>query len=182
MADTIRVAVLLGTVRSNRQSEKAATYIYDFGKSVDGVQIELVDPRNLNFSDEGEEVKDPAYSEVTAQADAFIIIAPEYNHSYPGTLKRMLDSEYANYKHKPVALVGVSNGGWGGTRVCEALLSVCHRLGLVNIQPELYFPMIQDIFAEDGTMKAEYAERYGKNTRQLFDELIWFARPLKPAR
>ena len=94
----------------------------------------------------------------------------------------MLDSEYGPYIHKPVALAGVSNGPWGGVRVCEALLPVCHRLGMVNILPELYFPKVQDIFDEEGNMHEEFTAMYDENTRKSFDELIWFARLLKAAR
>lgn len=171
--------MLLGTVRTNRQSELAAKYVYEFGTSLDGVKMELVDPKHLSLSDEGEEVKDPVYSDITARADAFIIVTPEYNHGYPGSLKRMLDSEYGNYHHKPVALVGVSNGSWGGARVCEALLPVCHRLGLINIQPELYFPRIQDLFDESAHLRPEYTEQYTKNVQQLYDELLWFVDRLR---
>ena len=127
---------------------------------------------------EGEDVKDPKYSEITKSADAFIIVTPEYNHSFPGSLKRMLDSEYENYFKKPVALVGVSNGSWGGVRVCEALLPVCHRLGLVTIHSELYFPKIQEKFNEDGSIKAEFQEQYDKNIQKMLDELMWFAKLL----
>lgn len=182
MADLITVAVLVGTVRSERQSIKPARYVADYFAGLDGVEVKFVDPRDLHFSDEGEVVKDPAYSEITQKADAFVIVTPEYNHSFPGTLKRMLDSEYANYKHKPVALAGVSNGSWGGVRVCESLLPVCHRLGLVNIQPELYFPRVQDLFDESGQLKPEHQEQYAKNLGTLSDELLWFARTLRQNR
>jgi NAD(P)H-dependent FMN reductase len=94
----------------------------------------------------------------------------------------MLDSEYGPYLHKPVALAGVSNGPWGGVRVCEALLPVCHRLGMVNILPELYFPKVQDIFDESGAINEQFSEMYTKNVGKSYDELIWFARLLKGAR
>ena len=182
MQETITIAVLIGTVRAKRESIKAAHYVAKFAEALPNVEVVLVDPQELMLLDEGEDVKDPTYSAITAKADAFIIVTPEYNHGYPGSLKRMLDSEYANYMHKPVALAGVSNGSWGGARVCEALLPVCHRLGMVNIQPELYFPKIQDIFNEDGVMHTEFIEQYEKNTKALYDELLWFARILKRAR
>lgn len=178
----MRIALLLGTVRTNRESIKAANYIAEFVGSYADVELTFVDPRDLHFEDEGEESKDPTYSQVVKESDAFIIVTPEYNHSYPSTLKRMLDSEYTNYFKKPVALVGVSNGSWGGTRVCEALLPVCHRLGLVNIHSELYFPLVQEKFDERGKLKPEYQEQYRKNLQNMLDELIWFAQILKEGR
>ncbi len=182
MNNPITIALLVGTIRAKRESVKAAHYIAEHAKLMPGVELIFVDPQELMLLDEGEDVKDPKYSDITAKADAFIIVTPEYNHGYPSSLKRMLDSEYANYKHKPVALVGVSSGSWGGVRVCEALLPVCHRTGMVNIQTEMYFPKIQDTFDENGQIKPELAERYDKNAQALYEELVWFARLLKPAR
>lgn len=182
MDSTIKIALLVGTVRTKRESIKVARYVADFAKRYSEVELIFVDPQQLTFSDEGEDVKDPKYSEITRETDAFIIVTPEYNHSFPGSLKRMLDSEYGNYKHKPVALAGVSNGSWGGTRVCEALLPVCHRLGLVNIQPELYFPRIQELFEPSGELKEELTAQYEKNLSAMYDELLWFARLLKVGR
>lgn len=182
MTTRLTIAVLVGTVRARRESIKAAHFVADYGKQFDSIDIVLVDPQELMLVDEGEDVKDLRYSDITRDADAFIIVTPEYNHGYPSSLKRMLDSEYANYFHKPVALVGVSSGSWGGVRACEQLLPVIHRLGLVQIQPELYFPRIQDLFDESGAMHAEHSEQYQKNTQKLYDELVWFATLLKNAR
>lgn len=180
--DKITVALLEGTVRAKRESIKAAHFVAEYARNFPEVELVFVDPQQLMLVDEGEDVKDPKYSEITAKADAFIIVTPEYNHSIPSSLKRMIDSEYDNYARKPVALVGVSSGSWGGVRVCEALLPVCHRVGLVNIRTETYFPKIQDTFQEDGTIKPEFAERYQKNLQSLYEELLWFARTLKQAK
>ncbi len=179
----LTIAVLLGTTREQRLSVHAANYVAEMGRHYDGVEIVFVDPKDFTFAGDGNdpEGKDARYGEIIMRADAYFIVTPEYNHSIPGSLKRMLDSEYGPYIHKPVALAGVSNGPWGGVRVCEALLPVCHRLGMVNILPELYFPKIQDIFDESGIMNDEFTEMYTSNVRKAYDELIWFARVLKGA-
>lgn len=184
MEEKIIIAVLAGTSRPLRQSIKAAQYVAEIGRSFTAVEIIFVDPVAFNFPNDGNdpEGKDPRYSEITARADAFFIVTPEYNHGYPGTLKRMIDSEFANYKHKPVAMAGVSNGPWGGVRVCEALLPVLHRTGMVIIQPEVYFPRVQDIFDEQGTIKPEHKELQEKNIRNSYEELIWMAQLFKQAR
>lgn len=178
----MRIALLVGTVRAKRESIKAAHYIAGKVRLIEHIELDVVDPQELMLVDEGEDVKDPKYTEITAKADAFIIVTPEYNHSMPGSLKRMLDSEYKNYFRKPVALVGVSNGSWGGVRVCEALLPVCHRIGLVPIHAELYFPKIQEKFDASGELVPEFVEQYDRNTQTMFDELLWFANILKNGR
>lgn len=183
-SDSLVIAVLAGTKREGRESIKAARWVAELGRKQPGVEIVFVDPNDLQLPPDGapEDGSDPKYSEITAHADAFFIVTPEYNHSFPSSLKRMLDSEYENYKHKAAIVAGVSSGMWGGVRVCEALLPVCHKVGLVNIQRELYFPKVQELFDEQGNLKPEYAATYTKSAQAAYDELIWMAKALKTAR
>ena len=184
MEDKLVIAVLAGTLRERRISIHAAQYVAEFGRKYPDVEIIFVDPKDFYFPADGSdpEGKDPRYTEITARADAFFIVTPEYNHSMPGSLKRMLDSEYENYHRKAVVVAGCSNGPWGGVRVCEALLPVLHRMGMSIIQPEVYFPRVQDIFDPAGNMNQEFTGRYEKNLKNAFDELIWMARLLKQGR
>ncbi len=177
----LTIAVLAGTTRVQRESIKAAHYIADFGSRLDNVDIIFVDPVDYSFPGDGNdpEGKDPRYSAITAKADAFFIIVPEYNHSFPGSLKRMIDSELANYNHKPVALAGASSGAWGGVRAVESLVPAIRETGLVVLSWDIYFPHVHKMFEVDGTIGADYRERYDANLGKLYDELIWMARRLQ---
>jgi NAD(P)H-dependent FMN reductase len=180
----LTIAVLAGTKRAQRQSIKAAHYVFEFGKKFPELELIFIDPNDFNFPGDGNdpEGKDTHYTEITAKADGFFIVTPEYNHSFPGTLKRMLDSELKNYVHKPVALAGVSNGGWGGVRAVEALVTTVREMGLAVTFTSVYFPRVQDLFDESGDLKQENRERYEKNLTFAYDELIWMARSLKWGR
>jgi len=180
----LTIAVLAGTTRVQRESIKAAHYVADVGRTLPDVEIIFVDPLDFNFPGDGNdpEGKDPRYSEIVAKADAFFIVTPEYNHSFPGSLKRMLDSELALYNHKPVALAGASDGNWGGTRAVEALVPAIRETGLVVLSWDVYFPFVDKMFNEDGSIKDEHKERYDRNVGKLYTELIWFARMLKAGR
>ena len=182
--EAIVIAVIAGTSRDERRSLQAAKYVAEMGRRLEYVEIIFVDPKDFNLPGDGnnESDRDAHYTDIVTRADAYFIVTPEYNHSIPGSLKRMLDSEYGPYLHKQVALAGVSNGPWGGVRACEALLPICHRLGMVNLVPELYFPNIQDIFSENGAIREDLRDMYEKNVRKSYDELLWFARLLKSAR
>ncbi len=178
------IAVLAGTTRVQRQSIKAARYVAEFGRQLPNTEIIFVDPQELYFPGDGNdpEGKDSRYSEITARADAFFIVTPEYNHSFPGTLKRMLDSELENYNHKPVALAGASSHNWGGVRAVESLVPAIRETGLVVMSWDVYFPFVDTMFEEDGSIKSEHKERYEKNLGKLYAELIWFAKILKKGR
>jgi len=180
----LTIAVIIGTTRVQRESHKAAQYVADFIKRQPNVEVILVDPQDFNFPGDGNdpEGKDPRYTEITQKADGFFIVTPEYNHSFPGSLKRMLDSELQTYNHKPVAFAGVSNGGWGGTRAVESLVPAIRETGLVALSWDIYFPRVQDIFDDNGAMKPEHTARYERNTKLLVDELLRFAQMFKAAR
>ncbi|HJP96293.1 MAG TPA: NAD(P)H-dependent oxidoreductase [Candidatus Saccharimonadales bacterium] len=184
MDEKLTIAVLAGTKRVKRESITAAQYVAEFGRQLPGVDIIFVDPGDFDFPGDGNdpEGKDPKYTQITAKADAFFIVAPEYNHSFPGTLKRMLDSELENYKHKPVALAGTSNGAWGGTRCVEALALTVREMGLVATSWSVYFPRVQDMFDESGALRPEFIAYAERNVGDAYKELIWMAKTLKWGR
>lgn len=183
MDKNITIAVICGTKRVGRKSIKAANWVAEQGRARGDVEIILVDPNDFNLPPDGDpnDGSDPKYTDITAKADAFFIVTPEYNNSFPGSLKRLLDSEYNNYMRKPVMLAGVSSGQWGGVRACIALQPVCHTLGLVNISKKLYFPKVDELFDEQGNMSADQVDAYTKSTTTAYDELVWFAKALKAA-
>ncbi|HUC87419.1 MAG TPA: NAD(P)H-dependent oxidoreductase [Candidatus Saccharimonadales bacterium] len=179
----LHIAVLAGTTRPQRQSIHAAKLVYEAGQTISGIEVRFVDPVDYNFPGDGNdpEGKDPRYTELTAWADGFFIVTPEYNHSFPGSLKRMLDSELQNYVHKPVAFAGASSGHWGGIRAIESLVNTVREMGLVATFTDVQFPAVQDLF-ENGELKAEHRDRYDKIIRAAYAELIWMATALKWGR
>jgi NAD(P)H-dependent FMN reductase len=175
------IPVLLGTTRPKRESIKAAKLVEKVGKAIDEIEVQLVDPAEFHFPFDGndEENKDPRYSALTKKADGFFIVTPEYNHSFPGSLKRMLDSELANYIHKPVAFAGVSNGIFGGARAIEALTTTVREMGLVATFSDVYFPQVQNLFTEKGDIKDD---GFVRRINRAYSELIWMAKVLKWGR
>jgi NAD(P)H-dependent FMN reductase len=176
------IPVILGTVRKGRASESVAKFVFEQVKQREGVETGLIDIRDLNFpaDDAGEQIKDGAFSETCERADGFVIVTPEYNHSYPGMLKHVLDSNLKEYIHKAVGICGVSAGGFGGTRVIEALLPVLRELGLVTIFWDGNFSGAQKLFGEDGKILDEAT--HIKRIDKFLGELIWMSRVLRYGR
>jgi NAD(P)H-dependent FMN reductase len=175
------IPVLLGTPRQGRMSEHVARFVLgEVGKRA-GVETELFDVRELPLptTDAGESIKDENFSAALTRADALIIIAPEYNHGYPGLLKHALDTNLKEYIHKAVGVCGVSAGGFGGTRVIENLLPVLRELGLVTIFWDGNFSNSYKLFDEAGTL---LDEAYVKRLDKFLAELIWMAKVLRHGR
>src|SRR5436305_7308582 len=142
--------IILGTTRQGRASENAARFVFDRLSKFPGTETELIDIRDLSLrtDDAGDAVQDPRYQAAVMRADGLVIVAPEYNHGYPGLLKHVLDTNLKEYIHKAVGICGVSAGGFGGTRVIENLLPVLRELGLVTIFWDGNFSGAQTLFDE----------------------------------
>lgn len=175
------IPVILGTVRKGRASENVARFVYEETKKREAVTTELVDLRDLQFAfdDEGEAIKNAAFSETIKRADGLILVVPEYNHGYPGMLKHALDSNLKEYIHKAVGICGVSAGGFGGTRMIENLLPVLRELGLVTIFWDGNFSGAQELFDADGKL---LDQSYVKRIDKFLGELIWMSKVLRHGR
>ena len=175
------IPVILGTPRRGRMSEHAAELMRAQIELRPGVRTELIDVAALPIptDDAGETAKDAAFSEKISFADALVIVAPEYNHGYPGLLKHVLDTNLREYIHKAVGIVGVSAGVFGGARVIQNLIPVMRELGLVTIFWDVNFTTVQSKFDESGALVDEsFLPRIAK----FLDELVWMAETLRYGR
>lgn len=175
------IPVILGTARRGRMSAAAATLIAGEIRNRPGVDTELIDIANVPMpvDDAGESIKDRRFADRIAAADGLVIVAPEYNHGYPGLLKHVLDSCLKEYVHKAVGIVGVSAGPFGGTRVIQNLLPVMRELGLVTIFWDVNLSNVHDVFDESGELRDRtFLRRIDKFLR----ELTWMSRTLRYGR
>lgn len=174
--------VILGTPRQGRASEQAARFVFDEVSRRTDMTTEWIDIRNIRLSidDAGEALKDSQFSATIEKADGLILVVPEYNHSFPGLLKHVLDTNLKEYIHKAVGVCGVSAGPFGGARMIQSLLPVLRELGLVAIFTDVYFGGAGKLFdpASGRITDPAYARRVGK----FVDELVWMSRALRFAR
>ena len=177
----LSIPVILGTTRKGRMSEHAAHFMVGQIKRREGVATELIDISQmaLRVDDAGEGVKEPEYSAKMAQADALVIVTPEYNHSFPGLLKHVLDSCLKEYIHKAAGIVGVSAGPFGGVRAIQDFLPVMRELGLVNIFWDVNFGSVSKVFDESGRL---LDQAFVARADKFLNELIWMARTLRYGR
>jgi len=175
------IPVILGTARKGRTSAAVANLMVSQIATRTGVTTELIDNATVPMAvdDAGEGIKDGRFAGLMAAADGLVIVTPEYNHGYPGLLKHVLDSCLKEYIHKAVGIVGVSAGGFGGTRVIENLLPVMRELGLVTIFWDVNVSNARKVFDESGELQdAALLQRIDKFLRELF----WMSRTLRYGR
>lgn len=180
--ENLFLPVLLGTPRKGRMSEHVARYVHARVSRLPGVETELIDVRTLSIplDDAGEAIKNPSFSAAMMRADGLVIVAPEYNHGYPGLLKHALDTNLKEYIHKAVGICGVSAGPWGGTRVVENLLPVLRELGLVTIFWDVNFARVGKAF--DAATGELLDPSHEKRLDKFLGELVWMSKVLRHGR
>ena len=178
---TLNIPVILGTSRKGRASVHAARLLADLLNRRAGVSSDVIDIGSLPLpvDDAGEAIKDAAFSAAISAADGLVIVAPEYNHSFPGLLKHTLDSCLNEYIHKAVGLVGVSAGPFAGIRVVQSLLPVMRELGLVTIFWDINIGQVGKVFSEDGRL---LDDAFIRRSDRFIRELIWMSKVLRYGR
>jgi NAD(P)H-dependent FMN reductase len=181
--DKLFIPIILGTNRKDRQSKFVADWVFSKMRENEEIEPQFFDVRDFELprDDYGTEIKDlfPAWRDAIIRADGLVIVTPEYNHGYPGALKGVLDLLLREYVHKAVAMVGVSAGPWGGTRVIEAMVNMVRELGLVVTFTDLNFPTVRQKFDENGNL---LDEAYEKRVQGFLEELIWMSKTLRWGR
>lgn len=177
------IPVLLGTNRNERNSIHPANWLVGEMQKRDDIETRLFDVAKfaLPQDDYGQGLKDqfPEWKDAIIRADGLVIVSPEYNHGYPGSMKAVLDLLLREYVHKAVAFVGVSAGPWGGTRVIEAMVPMVRELGLAVTFADLNFPKVQNTFDAEGKLLDQAFE---KRAKDFLDELVWMSTVLKWGR
>ncbi len=185
---SLRLVVVYGSVRSERQGIRAARFIVAECQAR-GHQTAFVDPLEyrLPLLDKMYKEYPPGAAPETLQrlaaliapADAIVVVSGEYNHSIPPALSNLLDHFLEEYFWKPSAIVCYSAGAFGGVRAAMQLRMMLAELGTVSIPSIFPVPHVQDAFAEDGTPRDQKTR---ERVQKFLDELEWYACALRDAR
>ena len=182
MEDKIRIGLIYGSAREGRFCDTVAAWAAAEIENRSEFSLDRIDPATLDlpFRPKGED--DGGLLELhrkAGAADAFVVVTPEYNHSYPAVLKLLIDSVYQQWRAKPVAFVSYG-GVSGGLRAVEHLRHVFAELHAVAIRDGVSFANAWKQFGSDGTLLNPAASR--KSMRVLLDRLNWWAIALRNAR
>ena len=108
--------IISATNRIGSHTENVARQYQNILKDKD-VEAKLFSLRNLNVLERSADFSN-AENEFLIPAQKFIFIMPEYNGTFPGVLKAMIDTSDVKkaWWHKKALLVGVSTGRAGNLR------------------------------------------------------------------
>jgi NAD(P)H-dependent FMN reductase len=181
----LRVTVVIGSTREGRFGTTVADWFVEEARQRPDLAIDVLDLVDVALPDRLTGYGRPRPPQVTAvtprlaSADAFVVITPEYNHSYPAPLKTLIDWHLSEWEAKPVAFV--SYGGMsGGLRAVEHLRGVFAELHAVTMRDTVSFHGAWARFDGDG--RPIEAAECAAAAKTMLDQLIWWAQALRDAR
>ncbi len=181
MSKQIRILGIAGSLRResyNRAALRAATQL-----APDGASIEIFELDGITGFNQDEEQNPPAkvveLKRRIREADAILIVTPEYNYSIPGVLKNAIDWASRPYgdsawNGKPAAIMGASVGTIGTARAQYHLRQMMVFLNMFPInQPEVMIGNAQERFDSEGNLTDEQTKEF---IRQLLQNLVDWTR------
>ena len=185
-----KLLIIVGSVREGRFGPVVASWVAGQAGVHGGFEVEVVDLAETDIplvlpaaspKYAGDEYPRPAgmaaLTSALEGADAFVVVTPEYNHSYPASLKAAIDWHFTQWTAKPVAFVSYG-GAAGGRHAVLHLENVLTELHAVTIRDGLAFPNYFTAW-QDGRPLDPAATGYAKT---LLDQLVWWAGALRSAR
>jgi NAD(P)H-dependent FMN reductase len=187
---THKLVIIIGSVREGRFGPVVASWVAEQAARHGGFDVQVVDLADIDLplalpaappALAGDDYPRPAgMAPLTAAldgADAFVVVTPEYNHSYPAALKAAIDWHFTQWTAKPVAFVSYG-GAAGGRHAALHLENVLTELHAVTIRDGLAFPNYFFTW-QDGRPLDPETPGYAKT---LLDQLAWWAAALHTAR
>ncbi len=180
----MKVLGFAGSLRKgsyNRLTLKAAIELAPDNVEIEVFDLEGIPPFNQDLEQNPpEKVKE--FKKKIREADAILIVTPEYNYSIPGVLKNAIDWASRPYGDnafdgKPVAIMGASIGTLGTARAQYHLRQSFVFLNMYPVNlPEVMINSAHEKFDEDGNLKDEYAR---EKISELLQALVEWTTKLK---
>ena len=178
----MRILAISGSLRAGSYNTGLARAAADAAPS--GVEVELYEdlallPHYDQDLDQPEVETPAAVAELRRRiedADALLIVTPEYNGSITSALKNAIDWASARHRgswlrNKTVAIAGVTTGQYGAIWAQQDLRRILGIAGARVIEGELPVSRAQDSFDEDGTLVSPLVqERLKARLAQLVSE------------
>ena len=186
---SLNLVLIFGSVRTERRGTRALRFLerafaerHHSVTTVDPVEhpLPLLDKMYKDYPKGAAPEALEKLASLYRQADAFVIVTGEYNHSMPPALVNLLDHFLEEYFWRPSAIVSYSAGPFGGVRAAVQLRAPLCELGMPSIPSVFPIPRVQEAFSEDGAPRD--AGAVARRFSRFASELEWYAAALKEAR
>ncbi|MDB5283705.1 MAG: hypothetical protein JWO06_2780 [Bacteroidota bacterium] len=177
----MKIAIISGSVRKGRRSHHVAVELQKRFMINGYLQTDIIDLAEYGLPILEEE-RYHMHPSPTAEmveihnklndADAIIFLSPEYHGSYTGALKNAVDYYWSEFAKKPIGVVAISAGKFGGINTSTHLQQLVLSLGAYPMPTKLLVPMVQNAFNDKGEI---IDEPLSKTFDRFVTEFAWFA-------
>ena len=190
-----KLLVIVGSTRPGRAADLVVPWVTSRARAHGGFDVEVADLRDWPLPIFAEhpgtigDIADPTYSEPIVrawnqkvkQADAYVVVTPEYNHSIPAVLKNAIDTVWLSFgfRNKPVAAIGYSGSVGAGIRAIEHLAHVFVEVEAVPLRNTVVIPFVRTAFGSDGEPSDPETDI---RLQVMLDDLAWWSAALETAR
>jgi len=180
----MNIEIISGSPRENSVTNRLALFLKKYLTERTQHQIGLIDVREWNLgllqnvftSVEKTPDEFKPLAEKIFNANAFILVTPEYNGSYSPALQNLLD-HFPKQSHKVFGLVTASVGALGGARSSQQLLLLVPALFGIASPHMLITPFVDKKFDAEGNLTDS---SFHKSIDNFVNEFLWLAESLHP--
>ena len=178
----MRIEILSGSPRTNSVTRRVALHLKNWLNTNTEHEAEIIDMHDWNLppvqtifvSPDKTPDEFKPLAERIFNADAFILVTPEYNGSYSPALKNMLD-HFPKQHHKPFGIVTASPGAFGGIRASQQLQQLIPALFGIASPYMLIVPQVDKKFDIEGNL---IDETFYKSVHNFISEFLWMTEKL----
>ncbi|MET7769581.1 NAD(P)H-dependent oxidoreductase [Nocardia sp. NPDC005366] len=190
-AAPLKLAVIIASVREGRFGPVVARWFIDQADRHGGFEVDLIDLADAELPlavpsvspmIEPNPPRPDGMLDLTARltaADAFVIVTPDYNRSYPAALKSAIDWHFTQWDAKAIGFVGYS-GASGGLLAIEHLRQIFNELNAHTVRDYVSFPRYYLLFDAEGELLDPEGPAAAADA--MLEQLQWWARALEAAR
>ncbi|MFC0533201.1 NADPH-dependent FMN reductase [Phytohabitans kaempferiae] len=172
--EPLHVAVIIGSTREGRVGDRIAGWFVSRAERRDGIALRVLDLLDYDLPDRYPRTPTPpvaAFAAEIGRAEAFVVVTPEYNRSFPASLKQAIDFAYDEWRAKPVGFVSYGYRS-DGVYAVEQLRPVFTELHAVTMRDSVRFDLMHDQLDEEG----DHA------VGTMLDQLTWWGLALREGR
>jgi NAD(P)H-dependent FMN reductase len=184
-----RLEIVICSTRSVRVGSSVADWFVPIAEAREDFDVGIADLRELDlpFLSEPthprlrryEDERTKGWSVRVGDADAFVLVMPEYNHGFNAPLKNALDTVYLEWAYKPVGFVSYGSIA-GGTRAVQMVKPVLLFLRMSPVLEAVHIPFVSTLLDDDRRLQA--TEAMGDAARLMLDELVRMEQALRELR
>ena len=175
----MKIEIISGSPRTNSVTRRVALHLKDWLSQNSNHDVDIIDMRDWNIppiqaawsSIDKAPVEFQPLAERIFNADAYILVSPEYNGSYSPAMKNLLD-HFPKRHHKPFGIVTASPGAMGGIRASQQLLQLVPALFGIASPYMLILPAVDKKFSADGDL---LDESFQNGVHNFVTEFLWLS-------